>query len=105
MVHYSVLIPQRDSTDAVGRLLPRAVRMFDKLLLPYEIICIDDASAAPAIATLEELLYQLPSTARVALRPAARHQRALDGRTVRCSRRRDPGHAPRAFWPSTTFRT
>jgi hypothetical protein len=56
MIHYTVLIPQRDATDAVRHLVPQLERELDKLVLPYEIICIDDASAAPALGTLEELV-------------------------------------------------
>jgi hypothetical protein len=58
MIHYTVLIPQRDSTDAVRDLVPRLCQVFDSLLLPYEIICIDDASAAGADSTWEELLSE-----------------------------------------------
>jgi hypothetical protein len=55
MIRYTVLIPQRNSTDAVRDLVPRLCQVFDSLLLPYEIICIDDASAASA---WEELLFE-----------------------------------------------
>jgi glycosyltransferase involved in cell wall biosynthesis len=60
MIHYSVLIPQRDAAEAVDRLLPSLTRALDALLLPYEIICIDDASAWPAAQRLEELLARYP---------------------------------------------
>lgn len=56
MIHYSVLIPQRDAADAVGRILPQLGRVLQGLLLPYEIICIDDGSAPPAAGHLEDLL-------------------------------------------------
>jgi glycosyltransferase involved in cell wall biosynthesis len=56
MIHYSVLIPERDAADAVGRLLPQLCRVLDGLTLPYEIICIDDASAPQAAGRLEQLL-------------------------------------------------
>ncbi len=56
MVHYSVLIPQRDAADDVGQRLPQLCQTLDDLLLPYEIICIDDASSQPAIERLQELL-------------------------------------------------
>jgi hypothetical protein len=58
MIHYSVLIPQRDAADAIGRFLPHLCQVLGGLILPYEIICIDDASARPAANQLEELLDQ-----------------------------------------------
>lgn len=58
MIHYSVLIPQRDAADAIGRLLPQLCQVLGGLLLPYEIICIDDASAQPASGSLKELLAE-----------------------------------------------
>lgn len=58
MMHYSVLIPQRDAADAIGRMLPQLCQVLDGLILPYEIICIDDASARPAANRLEELLAE-----------------------------------------------
>lgn len=58
MVHYTVLLPQRDSTSAVSRLLPQLCQVLGKLILPYEIICIDDASAPPAADDLEALLHE-----------------------------------------------
>ena len=56
MVHYSVLLPQRDATDSVEQRLPQLCQVLDDLLLPYEIICIDDASTQPAEERLQELL-------------------------------------------------
>ncbi len=56
MVHYSVLIPQRDAAEDVGQRLPQLCQVLDDLLLPYEIICIDDASPQPAAQRLQELL-------------------------------------------------
>lgn len=58
MVHYTVLVPVRDSTDAVRSLLPPLQQLLDSLVLPYEIICIDDASAAPDAEMLEALVSQ-----------------------------------------------
>ncbi len=46
MVHYSVLIPARDATAGVTRLVPGLCQALERLILPYEIICVDDASAA-----------------------------------------------------------
>jgi len=56
MIHYSVLIPERDGIEAVGRLLPNLCQVLSGLLLPYEIICIDDASGGPAHDGLQSLL-------------------------------------------------
>jgi hypothetical protein len=47
MVHYSVLVPARDATAAVRRLITELGEVLRPLLLPYEIICIDDGSALP----------------------------------------------------------
>lgn len=58
MMHYSVLIPQRDAADAIGRLLPQLCQVLGGLILPYEIICIDDASARPSANRLEALLAE-----------------------------------------------
>ncbi|HEV3137879.1 MAG TPA: glycosyltransferase family A protein [Pirellulales bacterium] len=55
MIHYTVLVPQRDSIAAVRDLVPRLCRVFESLLLPYEIICIDDGSTAIG---WEELLFE-----------------------------------------------
>jgi len=58
MIHYSVLIPQRDAADAVGRILPQLCQALHGLILPFEIICIDDASAQTATNRLEDLLAE-----------------------------------------------
>ncbi len=55
MVRYSVLIPQRNAIAAVKKLLPQLCETLDRLVLPYEIICIDDASTQKP-AELEALL-------------------------------------------------
>jgi glycosyltransferase involved in cell wall biosynthesis len=60
MVHYSVLIPQRDAADALRPLLVQLSQVLDGLLLPFEIICIDDASAQPAAGKLEDLVAEYP---------------------------------------------
>jgi hypothetical protein len=60
MVHYSVLITQRDALGAVGRQLPLLCQMLQDLILPYEIICIDDASEAPSAARLARFLREFP---------------------------------------------
>ncbi|HEX5444844.1 MAG TPA: glycosyltransferase [Pirellulales bacterium] len=56
MIHYSVLIPERDAAERVGRLLPQLEAALGGLLLPYEIICIDDASDSESIQELAALL-------------------------------------------------
>ena len=61
MIHYSVVIPQRDRGDEFRRQLPQLVGMLDRLTLPYEVICIDDGSAAPTQHLLEQLLTEQPA--------------------------------------------
>lgn len=56
MVHYTVLVPARDSTDAVCALVPHLYRVLDGLTLPYEILCIDDASAEGDAHRLQEFV-------------------------------------------------
>jgi glycosyltransferase involved in cell wall biosynthesis len=56
MIHYSVLIPERDAADAIGRIVPQLCQVLGSLLLPYEIICIDDASVPPDAQRLKNLL-------------------------------------------------
>jgi Glycosyl transferase family 2 len=48
MIRYTVLIPNASSPAALGALLPRLARVLDELLLPYEIICVDDRGAPSA---------------------------------------------------------
>jgi hypothetical protein len=57
MVRYTVIVPLRDATEAVAQLLPRLERVLDRLLLPYEIICVNDGSHVthdPSIASVLE---------------------------------------------------
>jgi hypothetical protein len=58
MIHYSVLVPHRDTGGAISRLMAQLSQAIEKLVLPYEIICIDDASAAPGARVLEDLLEE-----------------------------------------------
>ncbi len=58
MIHYSVLIPQQNAIDSFAYLLPQLCRALRDLVLPYEIIAIDDASVAPAAAALDKLLHE-----------------------------------------------
>jgi glycosyltransferase involved in cell wall biosynthesis len=61
MVRYSVLIPERDSLATVKQLLPQLCQTLQSLVLPYEVICIDDASAGAATENLEALLTEYPA--------------------------------------------
>ncbi len=44
MVHYSVVIPQRDREAELERQLVRLRDVLDRLALPYELLCVDDGS-------------------------------------------------------------
>jgi hypothetical protein len=55
MIHYSVLIPARNAIGDVARSLAQIGPVLSRLILPYEIICIDDASAPPAQRQLADL--------------------------------------------------
>jgi glycosyltransferase involved in cell wall biosynthesis len=61
MVHYSVIIPQRDCGEAVRRQLPRLRAELDRLRLPFEILCVDDGSSAPTLETLAGLQVAEPT--------------------------------------------
>ena len=61
MVRYSVLIPARDSTHVVGWLTDELDQILGELLLPYEIICVDDGSALAEVDALEALLRRHPA--------------------------------------------
>ncbi len=61
MVRYTVLVPMRDAADAVARLLPQLVDVLDPLLLPYEILCVDDASCPTDASRLDECRRDQPS--------------------------------------------
>jgi len=60
MIHYSVLIPQRDASQAVTDQLPALCHALDRLILPYEILCVDDASDANHAEALHLLLDRYP---------------------------------------------
>lgn len=60
MIHYSVLIPQRDASQAVSDQLPALCQALDRLILPYEILCVDDASAPRHAEALRTLLGRYP---------------------------------------------
>lgn len=60
MVHYSLLIPERDAASTVERMLPQLDAALSALVLPYEIICIDDGSSG-TIDSLSELQTRYPA--------------------------------------------
>jgi hypothetical protein len=60
MVHYSVLLPEHDTVETLGRCLPQLCDTLDALLLPYEILCVDDGSPSAAVNVLEHLLVRFP---------------------------------------------
>jgi glycosyltransferase involved in cell wall biosynthesis len=62
MIHYSVLIPCRNATDVVERLLVDLRYTLVGLLLPYEIICVDDGLSPSDAATLERQCAAHPHT-------------------------------------------
>jgi len=61
MIHYSIVIPQRDRGDEVRRQLPPLIGMLNRLRLPYEVLCVDDASATPTQQLLEKILTEQPA--------------------------------------------
>jgi dolichol-phosphate mannosyltransferase len=60
MVHYSVLVPQRNSAEEFRQQLPALTCELDRLTLPYEIICIDDGSTSAMVDELSALLDEYP---------------------------------------------
>ncbi len=60
MIHYSVLIPQRNASQTVASQLPALCQALDRLILPYEILCIDDASSASHAEKLRSLMDHSP---------------------------------------------
>ena len=77
MIRYSVLIPASNAGSELASQLPELRRVLDLLALPYEVICIDQASA------------------RHACRPGAVDQQHPFLRVLTLDRR--PGSRPR--WP------
>jgi glycosyltransferase involved in cell wall biosynthesis len=61
MVHYSVIIPQRDCGEPLRRQVPRLRAVLHRLSLPYEILCVDDGSSQPTLDSLNELLGAEPA--------------------------------------------
>ena len=58
MIRYSVLIPERDNGQAVAEQISDLQSVMRRLVLPYEIICIDDGSADLHLSPLKQLLDQ-----------------------------------------------
>jgi glycosyltransferase involved in cell wall biosynthesis len=61
MLRYSTIIPQRDEADKVRRQLSALVQTLDGLGEPYEIIVVDDGSAAANLRLIEKLLSDYSS--------------------------------------------
>jgi dolichol-phosphate mannosyltransferase len=61
MVHYSVIIPERDCGEALRDQVPRLRAQLDRLALPYEILCVDDGSSRATLNTLAVLLGGEPA--------------------------------------------
>jgi glycosyltransferase involved in cell wall biosynthesis len=58
MVHYSVLLPEHGAAEGLRDRLPELCRALDALLLPFEILCIDDGSPPGDVDDLRQLLRQ-----------------------------------------------
>ncbi|HEX4146144.1 MAG TPA: glycosyltransferase [Pirellulales bacterium] len=58
MIRYSVLIPQRNAGSELAGQLPELRRVLNLLSLPYEVICIDQASGPATRVVLGQLLEQ-----------------------------------------------
>jgi len=67
MIHYSIVVPQRDRGHEFRGLLPRLVESLDRLRLPYEILCVDDRSAPPTQEMLTQLLAEQPAMRLLAM--------------------------------------
>lgn len=61
MIHYSVIVPHRSAVAAFGELLPRLCRVMDRLVLPYEVLCIDDGSTPSAAEALSNMQLAHPA--------------------------------------------
>lgn len=61
MIHYSVLVPQRDAVPEVRRLLGELSPVLAGLGKPYEVLAIDDGSQRSSRQALRNLLAAYPS--------------------------------------------
>jgi dolichol-phosphate mannosyltransferase len=61
MIHYSVVVPLRDRGEEFRRQMPRLIAAFHRLRFEYEIICVDDGSAAATHELLLQLQRQQPA--------------------------------------------
>ena len=80
MIHYSVLIPERDGIERLGRLLPQLCQVLSRLILPFEIVCIDDASR---VAFVQVMTNQRKESAVAFLEAAIAYYRNLNIRIER----------------------
>ena len=77
MVHYSVIIPERDCGEALLEQVPRLRAQLDRLALPYEILCVDDGSSQETLNTLAVLLGSEPALRLLRLEAPAGTSTAL----------------------------
>jgi len=68
MIQYSILLPQRDAVETVAFRLTELCAVLASLGAPFELICIDDHSAAPQRAWLKRMLAENPCFRVVELR-------------------------------------
>lgn len=67
MVHYSIVLPQRNSARDVARLVDELTPAMASLGKPYELICVDDGSDSPNRHQLGHLLERHAELRLVAL--------------------------------------
>jgi glycosyltransferase involved in cell wall biosynthesis len=60
MIHYSVIMPQRNAADEVERRLGELCGVLAALGKPYEIVCVDDGSSPSHRKKLKELIDAFP---------------------------------------------
>jgi glycosyltransferase involved in cell wall biosynthesis len=77
MVHYSIIIPQRDCGEPLRRQVPRLRAVLQRLSLPYEILCVDDGSSQPTLDALNELQSAEPALRMLRLAEPAGTSTAL----------------------------
>ncbi|MEX2113207.1 MAG: glycosyltransferase [Pirellulales bacterium] len=60
MVHYTAIVSVSDAAEPVKRLIAELGEALERLLLPYEIICVDDASPPATPDPFHDWLSQRP---------------------------------------------